>query len=157
MNRFILFYHMSAAVITAAFLALMCLLRWVWFDIDDVVIAATGVVMPWSFAVTIAAAGSFFYLLALAASDIAALRDGRPAFFRFGAKALPGIVLVLWGALGAVLYLETRGSVWFTPATGYTVPEALRGADGKAVDSADTWMKKRRPEIIKLFETDVYG
>ncbi|QMV17439.1 acetylxylan esterase [Granulicella sp. 5B5] len=39
----------------------------------------------------------------------------------------------------------------------YTLPDALRLADGKPVTTAKMWFAKRRPEIVKLFETQQYG
>ena len=39
----------------------------------------------------------------------------------------------------------------------YTLPDPLVMANGKRVKNARTWMEKRRPEILKLFETYVYG
>jgi hypothetical protein len=39
----------------------------------------------------------------------------------------------------------------------YTLPDALKLNDGKEVHNAKTWYKKRRPEIIRLFETQQYG
>jgi hypothetical protein len=39
----------------------------------------------------------------------------------------------------------------------YTLPDALLLLNGKKVTSARTWTKKRRSEILKLFETNVYG
>jgi len=39
----------------------------------------------------------------------------------------------------------------------YTLPDALKLDDGKAVRDAKTWTEKRRPEIVKLFETQQYG
>ena len=39
----------------------------------------------------------------------------------------------------------------------YTLPDPLLLLNGKRVTSARTWTKKRRPEILKLFETNVYG
>jgi hypothetical protein len=39
----------------------------------------------------------------------------------------------------------------------YTLPEALKLADGMPVKDAKTWTQKRRPEIVKLFETQQYG
>ncbi|HEY8504117.1 MAG TPA: acetylxylan esterase, partial [Gemmataceae bacterium] len=39
----------------------------------------------------------------------------------------------------------------------YTLPDPLVCADGTKVTDAKTWSEKRRPEILKLFETHVYG
>ena len=39
----------------------------------------------------------------------------------------------------------------------YTLPDPLLLLNGKKVTSTSTWRKKRRPEILKLFETNVYG
>ncbi len=39
----------------------------------------------------------------------------------------------------------------------YTLPDALVLANGKPVRDAKTWMKKRRPEILRLFEENQYG
>jgi len=39
----------------------------------------------------------------------------------------------------------------------YTLPDPLVTADGQRVTDPDTWLKKRRPEILELFRTHVYG
>ncbi|MCA9734843.1 acetylxylan esterase [candidate division KSB1 bacterium] len=39
----------------------------------------------------------------------------------------------------------------------YTLPDPLVLADGQDVENADTWMKKRRGEIITLFEQNQFG
>jgi hypothetical protein len=39
----------------------------------------------------------------------------------------------------------------------YILPDALTLHDGKPVRDAKTWTAKRRPEIVKLFETQQYG
>jgi len=39
----------------------------------------------------------------------------------------------------------------------YTLPDALKLNNGKPVRDAKTWMEKRRPEIVTLFETQQYG
>jgi len=39
----------------------------------------------------------------------------------------------------------------------YTLPDPLVLANGKAVRDAKTWRTQRRPELIKLFETEQYG
>jgi len=39
----------------------------------------------------------------------------------------------------------------------YTLPDPLGLRSGKAVRDADAWFKQRRPEILKLYETEIYG
>ena len=39
----------------------------------------------------------------------------------------------------------------------YTLPDVLKLADGRTVSDADMWFKLRRPEILKLYETEIYG
>ncbi len=39
----------------------------------------------------------------------------------------------------------------------YTLPDPLKSADGKPVGDAQAWRSARRPEILELFRTHVYG
>ena len=39
----------------------------------------------------------------------------------------------------------------------YTLPDPLVMASGEPVADAATWIQKRRPEILQLFKTHVYG
>src|ERR1700761_8825876 len=39
----------------------------------------------------------------------------------------------------------------------YTLPDSLLLDNGKPVRDAKTWIKKRRPEIVAIFETQQYG
>src|SRR4051812_18242109 len=39
----------------------------------------------------------------------------------------------------------------------YTLPDPLVCYDGTKVTSAEDWRTKRRPEILKAFETEIYG
>jgi len=39
----------------------------------------------------------------------------------------------------------------------YTLPDPLKMADGRIVDSAEQWLKKRRHEILAWYETHIYG
>lgn len=39
----------------------------------------------------------------------------------------------------------------------YTLPDLLVTEEGKPVKTAEGWMKERRPEIVRLFESEVYG
>src|SRR5947209_6869477 len=39
----------------------------------------------------------------------------------------------------------------------YTLPDPLKLVDGTPVRDAKTWNTKRRPELVRLFEENVYG
>lgn len=39
----------------------------------------------------------------------------------------------------------------------YVLPDPLAAADGTKITTADEWNAKRRPELLRLFETEVYG
>lgn len=39
----------------------------------------------------------------------------------------------------------------------YTLPDPLVLSDGRRVTSAEMWWKQRRPEILKFYQTDIYG
>lgn len=39
----------------------------------------------------------------------------------------------------------------------YTLPDALTLENGKPVTTAEQWTKKRRPELLRLFETEMFG
>ena len=39
----------------------------------------------------------------------------------------------------------------------YTLPDPLLLANGQPVKDADTWFQQRRPEIVKYYQTEIYG
>ncbi len=39
----------------------------------------------------------------------------------------------------------------------YTLPDVLKTIDGQTVNTVSVWEKKRRPEVLTLFENHVYG
>ncbi len=39
----------------------------------------------------------------------------------------------------------------------YTLPDPLMGSDGKRVTTAEAWNTRRRPELLRLFETYMFG
>jgi hypothetical protein len=44
-----------------------------------------------------------------------------------------------------------------TKVVPYTLPDPLALSSGQRVRNADTWMKQRRPELIRLYENEIYG
>src|SRR5438046_473167 len=39
----------------------------------------------------------------------------------------------------------------------YTLPDPLVLANGQRVTDAKTWQERRRPEIMRLYETEIFG
>lgn len=77
-------------------------------------------------------------------------------------KALAPLVLA---ALGCAAFAQTPPLPPNYPKAQYDelevpkfdLPDPLLMSNGKRVEDAKTWSRKRRPEILKLFETHVYG
>ena len=88
-----------------------------------------------------------------------------PAFVR--ASAIRRTLLVLTPLIGIGLnpllgrqqkpVADPLGQYDEAKVPQYTLPDLLLLLNGKKVTSTRTWRKKRRPEIVKLFETNVYG
>jgi hypothetical protein len=57
----------------------------------------------------------------------------------------------------ALLAQRTAPNYDESKVPAYQLPDPLLLADGTRVGDAETWMNKRRPEIMRLFETHVYG
>lgn len=61
-------------------------------------------------------------------------------------------------AIAALAMLALAWPAAGTAAAGpLDLPDPLRLADGKRVTTADEWRRLRRPEVLRLFETHVYG
>src|SRR5262245_40344935 len=39
----------------------------------------------------------------------------------------------------------------------YTLPDPLFSSDGTRITTSQEWQQKRRPEVLRLFQTHVYG
>ena len=63
---------------------------------------------------------------------------------------LLSLVLPLSAQKGGVNYDESK-------VPSYSLPDLLVTENGKPVRTARRWEKIRRPEILHLFETQVYG
>lgn len=63
--------------------------------------------------------------------------------------------LLLLAAVPAHAQLDGNSDEAKVPA--YTLPDPLRFADGTPVHTAKDWRTRRRPELVRLFERNVYG
>lgn len=70
------------------------------------------------------------------------------------ATFLPGLLLA-----HAMLPQDRSEAINYdeTKVPPYTLPDPLVMRDGSKVKDAQTWRNRRRPEILELFETQVYG
>ena len=73
-----------------------------------------------------------------------------------------GLGLVVAGGLMMALSDEAsaqqRKTNYDEAAVGsHTLPDPLRTEEGRAVTSPELWSKTRRPELLRLFESQVYG
>lgn len=66
-----------------------------------------------------------------------------------------GVVSVVAAAESAKSAEKANADESKVPA--YTLPDPLVDAAGKLVTSIDTWKTRRRPELLRLFETEEYG
>jgi hypothetical protein len=68
-----------------------------------------------------------------------------------GGKTVAGTDLYRWASSGHWSNYEEA------EIGNYILPDPLITSAGKTVKDADTWFKERRPEIVKIVETEVYG
>lgn len=56
------------------------------------------------------------------------------------------------------IYLHVQGQQYDeAKVPAYTLPDALKTIDGKTINTVADWEKERRPEILTLFENNIYG
>ena len=74
-------------------------------------------------------------------------------------KAKLTIVLFAAVFLATVPVMDARAATNYdeSKVPKYTLPDPLLAEDGTKVASAEMWRTKRRPEILRLFQTHVYG
>jgi hypothetical protein len=65
--------------------------------------------------------------------------------------------IALLPAAGALSQAPPEANEDESKVPPYTLPDPLVLADGRKVSDARTWTGERRPELVKLFETHVYG
>jgi hypothetical protein len=68
-----------------------------------------------------------------------------------------GLALAAMHAAGPATAQPAGANYDEAKVPAYTLPDALRFADGSPVRSAADWAGRRRAEVLRLFETHVYG
>lgn len=66
-------------------------------------------------------------------------------------------VMLFGGLRNTAMAEEFKANYDESKLPPYTLPDPLMDSDGQPVKNADEWAAKRRPEILRLFETHVYG
>jgi hypothetical protein len=69
--------------------------------------------------------------------------------------ALPALVFVFMTT--SISEAQPKANYDETKVGQHTLPDPLRFENGEPVKDRKMWREKRRPEILHLFETDVYG
>lgn len=72
------------------------------------------------------------------------------------AIALVSLALIA-SKFGVAMAAEFKPNYDENALPAYTLPELLVAEDGQPIKTAEDWTVKRRPEILRLFETHVYG
>lgn len=69
------------------------------------------------------------------------------------------LLVLMLAFTGAALAAEKEPPIIYDEAKvpPYTLPDPLVLQDGQKVTTPEVWFKQRRPELIKLFETQEYG
>src|SRR5579863_8562467 len=67
------------------------------------------------------------------------------------------IVACVWTARLAAQTQEIPINLDEAKVGPYTLPGPLNAADGKKVSSRDAWIQQRRPELLRIFEDQMYG
>ncbi len=70
---------------------------------------------------------------------------------------LEGMRWLLWLVACSALAQQADVNYDETKVPAYTLPDALRLENGERVASDRLWFEKRRPELVRLFEQNVYG
>jgi hypothetical protein len=65
--------------------------------------------------------------------------------------ALSGLIDTIAGAQEPPINLDEN------KVRPYTLPDPLLSSGGRKIDSSEEWQKVRRPELLRLFESHVYG
>jgi hypothetical protein len=68
--------------------------------------------------------------------------------------------LTIWCAMAALAgqaFAVTKENVDEDRVPPYVLADPLQSADGARISTADEWTSKLRPEILRLFKTEVYG
>jgi hypothetical protein len=99
---------------------------------------------------------SFAAMVCLLSSAFLVLAQDQPPDKKFDPKTLPKS-----DAKGnPIRYAAKTGHVSNydeSKVKPYTLPELLKMQNGEPVTTAEMWFKKRRPEILKLFQTEIFG
>src|SRR5205814_630966 len=67
--------------------------------------------------------------------------------------------LILCLGFAASLHGQAKKNVNYDESKvgSFPIPDPLTCEDGSKISTADKWMTKRRPEVLRLFEREVYG
>jgi hypothetical protein len=152
---------------TVFFILLLCnvlvfavtvlLLRYIWVDINDFLIAATGIVANWILGILIITLLIFSYLLCKGIISMRNWMRGLPINIGLFAKTFSVIIFIVWNAMFGLLISEAGEFIFLSAEENYSLPDPLICSEGQKVRTVYDWENKRRPELLRLFSEQVYG
>src|SRR5262249_29183165 len=85
------------------------------------------------------------------------IRDILACAAGFKPRVLFWFFCVAMAIQSAASLAATKENVDESRVPAYTLPDPLVAVDGARASTAAEWNSKRRPELLKIFETEIYG
>lgn len=162
------FLHTLYTINIALLLAGILSFRYFWPRVNETLAKATGIKAPW---MPIVFGLTFFFLLVglflLSRDIIAMVFSGTLVSSKWTDTGLVAalilsnafIIPIIWrvSIMGYVPVASQISRVLMRAQTNYVLPELLRLSDGTEIIDSKMWVQRRRPEILALFEKNVYG
>ncbi|MEA3421881.1 MAG: hypothetical protein U9Q97_09440, partial [Acidobacteriota bacterium] len=97
------------------------------------------------------------YALFLVINAVRRYRHGMPVSPGIIHIVLSIIILLIWNTMFGLVLSEAGNQLFLKARKDFVLPDPLVLSDDTRVTDAKTWMERRRPEILRLFEENVYG
>jgi hypothetical protein len=144
------------------------LVRNEWRPISEALVDIIGIKMPWMPVIFGLILSLLLIGLLQVGRDVKGLAQGGSPTSSAWATAGFLVSLVLLNVLvipiivrvsiaGYVPFVTRISKTVLRAETDYVLPELLRSSDGTEIDDPALWREKRRPELLALFENEVYG
>jgi len=140
-----------------AFTYVVISLNHVWGEMNEFLLDASGVRINWVVYILLLTCGIAIYALYLIIRAFRRSARGMAVFPGALHLLVTIAVFVVWNAMFALVLSEAKDQLFMKARQDFVLPDVLELSEGTHVSDARTWIERRRPEIIKLFEGQVYG